>query len=74
MTMENNTVNTIFGPLMVTFYLAYADCDVICFDDEFVNLDEARDVAFEISAETNRRINVYETWGLSEHLVESILA
>jgi len=72
--MENNTVNTIFGPLMVTFYLAYADCDVICFDDEFVNLDEARDVAFEISAETNRRINVYETWGLSEHLVESILA
>lgn len=74
--MENTqtAINTLFGTLMVTFYLAYADCEVMVDGDEYVSLDVARDIAFEISAETNRRVNVYQCWGQSEHLVESVLA
>jgi hypothetical protein len=71
MTME---IQTLFGALAVTYYLAFADCGVICEDEEFTSLDRARDCAFEISAETNRRVNVIQCHGQSEHLVESILA
>ena len=67
-------INTIFGALAVTYYLTFADCDVICEDDEFTDLDVARDCAFEISAECNRRVNIIECFGASENLIESVLA
>jgi hypothetical protein len=66
-------IQTIFGALAVTYYLSFADCGVIACDDEFVSLDQARDCAFEISAETMRKVNVIECFGLSEHLVEQVL-
>ena len=59
---------------MVTYTLVFADCGVTACDDEFVSLDQARDCAFEISAETNRKVNVVECFGASEHLVEQVLA
>ena len=67
-------IQTLFGALAVTYYLAFADCGVICEDEEFGTLESARDCAFDVSAETNRRVNVIECFGQSEHLVESILA
>ena len=68
------TLNSIFGPVMITYLLTFADCGVTACGDEFANVDDARDVAFEISAECNRRINVIECFGASEHLIESVLA
>ena len=59
---------------MITYVLAFADCGVTADGDEFVKLEDARDIAFDISAETNRRINIIECFGASEHLVESVLA
>ncbi len=67
-------IQTIFGALAVTYYLSFADCGVIACDDEFVSLDQARDVAFDISSETMRKVNVIECFGASEHLVEQVLA
>ncbi len=67
-------LNTLFGPIMITYCLAFADCGVTACGDEFVRLDDARDVAWEISAETNRKVNVIECFGLSECLVEEVLA
>ena len=67
-------IQTLFGTIMITYVLVFADCGVTACDDEFARLDEARDCAFDISAETNRRVNVIECFGQSEHLVESILA
>ena len=71
---NTQTISTIFGSFLVTYVLVFADCGVICEDEEFGTLDSARDVAFEISAETNRRVNVIQCHGQSEHLVESVLA
>jgi hypothetical protein len=67
-------IQTIFGALAVTYYLSFADCGVIACDDEFVSLDQARDVAFDISAETNRKVAIVECFGASENLIEEILA
>lgn len=72
--MENNTVNTIFGALTIYYYLSFADCGVEVNCEVFTDIDSARDCAFEISAESNRRVNVYQCWGQSEHLIESVLA
>ena len=71
---ESMEIQTMFGALAVTYYLAFADCGVICEDDEFTDLDVARDCAFDISAETNRRVNIIECFGASENLIESHLA
>ena len=67
-------IQTMFGSFLVTYVLVFADCGVICEDEEFGTLESARDCAFDISAETNRRINILECFGQSEHLVESVLA
>jgi hypothetical protein len=70
---NTQTISTIFGSFLVTYVLVFADCGVICEDEEFGTLESARDCAFDISAETNRRINILECFGQSEHLVESVL-
>ena len=67
-------IQTLFGALAVTYYLAFADCGVICEDEEFTSLDRARDCAFDISAETNRRVSIVECFGASENLIEEVLA
>lgn len=43
-------------------------------NEEFINLDEARDVAFEIAQETGEVINIYETFGASSNLIEVVSA
>jgi len=54
---------------MLTYTLSFpAD------NDEFINLDEARDVAFEIAQETGEVINIYETFGASSNLIEVVSA
>jgi hypothetical protein len=67
-------VNTFFGPQMITYSLTFSD-NGVCVDGElYANLDDARDVAFEYSAETNRQVAINEEWGASSHLVETVLA
>lgn len=41
-------------------------------NDEFVNLDDARDVAFEVATETGETIYIYENFGASSNLVEQV--
>ena len=43
-------------------------------NDEFVNIEDARDVAFEVSQETGTTIYVYENFGLSSNKVEEVTA
>jgi hypothetical protein len=59
---------------MQTYTLVYADCDIECDGEDYVNLDDARDIAFEMSAITMRRINIFEHFGCSSNLIESVLA
>jgi hypothetical protein len=71
---KEQTISTIFGPVMITYILVFADNGVWTDAEEFGTLDSARDYAWEISAETNRRVNIIECFGASENLVESVLA
>jgi len=67
-------INTFFGSQMITYSLTFSD-NGVCVDGElYANLDDARDVAFEYSAETNRQVAINEEWGASSHLVETVLA
>jgi hypothetical protein len=59
---------------MLTYCLTFADYGIPCDGEEYVNLDDARDVAFEWSAETNRRIAITECFGISENVIETVLA
>jgi hypothetical protein len=43
-------------------------------NDEFTNLDNARDVAFEVSLEYGETIYIYENFGASSNLIETVLA
>ena len=74
MEKTQTAINTIFGALTIYYYLSFADCGVEVNCEEFDSLDQARDCAFDISAESNRRVNITECWGLSEHMIESVLA
>lgn len=71
---KTETINTIFGTVLVTYILVFADNGVWTDAEEFGTLDSARDCAWEISAETNRKVNVIQCFGASEHLVEQVLA
>jgi hypothetical protein len=63
------TINTIFGELMITYTLSFP-----AENDEFINLNDARDVAFEIANETGEVINIYENFGASSNLIEAVRA
>ena len=43
-------------------------------NDEFINLDDARDVAFEVSMETGATIYIYENHGASSNKIEEVAA
>ena len=43
-------------------------------NDEFIHLDDARDVAFEASLETGATIFIYENHGASSNKVEEVTA
>jgi hypothetical protein len=59
---------------VLTYTLIYADCDIECDGEDYVDLSDARDIAFEMSAITMRRINIFEHFGCSSNLIESVLA
>jgi hypothetical protein len=59
---------------MLTYALMFADNGCLVDGEEYVNLDDARDVAFEWSAETNRRVAICEFFGISENVIETVLA
>lgn len=42
--------------------------------DEYVDLDVARDVAFDISLESGEAVEIYERFGASENLIETVKA
>jgi hypothetical protein len=43
-------------------------------NDEFINLDDARDVAFDVSLETKETIYIYEHHGASSNKIEEVTA
>jgi hypothetical protein len=54
---------------MLTYTLSFpAD------NDEFIKLEDARDVAFEVSTETGETIYIYENFGASSNLIEQVAA
>ena len=59
---------------MLYYYLTFTDNGCDCDGEQYANLDDARDVAWEWSAETNRRIGILECFGLAENVVETVLA
>lgn len=56
------------------YYLEYNDNGCDCGGEIYYNLDEARDDAFEWSAETNRRIAIFQRFGVANNLIETVLA
>lgn len=44
------------------------------YNEEFVHLEDARDVAFEIANETGEAVSIYETFGASSNLIEVVQA
>lgn len=59
---------------MLTYTLEYAENEVQCDGEDYTNLDEARDTAFDMSAITLRTINIYEHFGAYSGLIEVIHA
>ena len=59
---------------ILTYYLTFTDNGGACDGEEYARLDDARDIAFEWSAETNRRVGIIECYGAAENLVETVLA
>ena len=43
-------------------------------NDEFLNVDDARDVAFEVAQETGATIYIYENFGASSNKIEEVTA
>jgi len=58
---------------MLTYALMFSDNGCLVDGEEYINLDDARDVAFEVSVETNRSIDICESFGISENVIETVL-
>jgi hypothetical protein len=52
----------------------FTDNGTLVDGEEYVSLDQTRDIAFEVSAETNRRVAICEFFGISENVIETVLA
>lgn len=59
---------------MLTYALMFSDNGTLVDGEEYANLDEVRDIAFDLSAETNRRIAICEYFGVAENVIETYLA
>jgi len=59
---------------MLTYTLMFSDNGTLVDGAEYADLDEVRDIAFDLSAETNRRIAICEYFGISENVIETVLA
>ena len=54
---------------MITYTLSFS-----AENDEFINLDDARDVAFGVAQETGATIYIYENFGASSNKIEEVAA
>jgi hypothetical protein len=52
----------------------FTDNGTLVDGEEYIRLEQARDIAFEVSAETNRRVAICEFFGISENVIETVLA
>ena len=68
------TIDTIFGEKLLTYTLQYAENGIECDGEDYVNLDDARDIAFEVSSITMRAVHIYEHFGASSNLIETVTA
>jgi len=59
---------------MPNYSLMLSDDDSTVDGEAYGNLDEARDIAFDVSAETGRPIAIREYFGFSENVIETVLA
>lgn len=59
---------------MLTYALMFSDNGCLVDGEEYVDLDNARDVAFEVSLETGMRVAICEFFGISENVIETVLA
>lgn len=60
--------------VMLTYALMFNDNGCLVDGEEYTSLDQVRDIAFEVSAETNRRIAICQYFGISENIIETVLA
>ena len=65
---------TMKNEILYYYYLTFTDNGCDCDGEQYAVLDEARDVAFEWSAETNRRVGILECFGAAENVIETVLA
>lgn len=59
---------------MQTYTLQYAESGIECDGEDYIHLDDARDIAWEMSSITMRAINIFEHFGAYSGLVEVIHA
>ena len=59
---------------MLTYALMFTDNGCLVYGEEYGNIDDARDVAFEASLETGMRVAICEFFGISENVIETVLA
>jgi len=59
---------------MPNYSLMFSDDDSSVDGETYGLLDEARDIAFDVSAETGRPIAIWEYFGFSENVIETVLA
>lgn len=59
---------------MLHYTLEYTENNIECDGEDYTNLDEARDTAWEMSKITMREISIYEHFGVSAHVIETVKA
>ena len=59
---------------MLTYTLTYAENDIECDGENYTHLDDARDIAWEVSSITMRSVHIYEHFGASSNLIETVTA
>jgi len=59
---------------MLTYSLMFANDGCLVDGENYTNLDQVRDIAFEISLETGMEIAICEYFGISENVIETVLA
>lgn len=58
----------------MTYSLMFSHDGTLVDGLDYVSLDEARDVAFDVSLETGSEVSICEEFGASQNVVEVVLA
>lgn len=59
---------------MLTYTLQYAESNIECDGEDYVDISDARDIAWEMSSITLRTVHIYEHFGASSNLIETVKA